>query len=216
MNKSINLPRACLFIALAIVMFSTLSGFKLVSNDELASILDDGDAISINAEEVMQDNIIPWAASKAAPLDVVLSAIDSEGFQSACEQYGVQQSQAFPCTFWVHVSDAVASVDTSSRVGKINLGSVGDKSISLLIGPVIPGSSVRDGYPELGYADFANQDQFATFGDELNDQVISVVESFGNVDSGDTVEAIGAFSTWDGMGDTVQIVPVALNRVNGE
>ncbi|MGP9568345.1 DUF2291 family protein [Halomonas sp. AOP5-B2-8] len=211
-----SLSKVFFVSGLAIAMLSTLSGFKLVSKDELATILNDGSAVSINAEELMHDDIIPWVNSNSEPLNLVLSAIASEGFQAACEQYGVQQSQAFPCTFWVSVSETVESVDTSSRVGKINLGSVQQKEVSLLIGPVIPGSAVRDGYPELGYADFANQDQFATFGDELNVQVISILESFGNVNNGDVVETYGAFSTWDGLGDTVEIVPVALNRVNAE
>jgi len=201
-----------------VLLMSTVamtSGFKIVSSEELAKIRNEGSSPEVDTSSLFHDDITPWANSSSREADEVLSAIDDQSFSEACQEYGVQKSQAFPCTFWVQVAGTVDSVDTSSRVGKIILSS-GDKDVEILIGPVIPNTTLRDGYPEVDYSDFGNQDAFATLSEGLNSEVLSLVDEVGEITPGDRVSVVGAFSTWDGQEDAVQIVPVALNRVNAE
>ncbi|QPL47543.1 DUF2291 family protein [Halomonas sp. A40-4] len=201
-----------------VLLMSTVvmtSGFKIVSSEELTKIRNEGSAPEVDTSSLFHDDIAPWAISSSREADEILSAIDKQGFSEACQEYGVQKSQAFPCTFWVKVAGTVAAVDTSSRVGKIKLSS-GDKNVEILIGPVIPDTALRDGYPEIDYSDFGNQDAFANLSEALNREAISLVDEVEEITPGDRVSAVGAFSTWGGVEDTLQIVPVELNRVNAE
>jgi predicted lipoprotein len=198
-------------IVLLMSVVTMTSGFKIVSPEELAQIRNQGSAPEVDTSSLFYDDIAPWATSSSLGLDELLSAIDDQGFSEACQEHGVQESQAFPCTFWVQVSGVVDSVDTSSRVGKIML-SVGEKDVEILTGPVIPGTGIRDGYPEIDYSDFGNQDAFANLSDDLNRESVSLVEDIGEITPGDNVSALGAYSTWDGMDDSIQIVPVAIDH----
>ncbi len=194
-----------------------LSGFTIVSSEELIEIKTGGTSPSIDASSLLYDDIIPWASSSARDIGEVLSAIENQGFETTCEEYGVQKGQAFPCTFWIQTSGVIDNIDTSSRVGKITLSDTGSESeVVILSGPVIPGTALRDGYPDIIYNDFSNQDAFASFSDDLNNEVISIIENFGEVTPGDRISIVGAYATWSGMDSAIQVVPVSLERVGGE
>lgn len=194
----------------------TMSGFTVVTSEELAEIRNAGKAQAVDGASLLHEDIIPWATSEANEINDILTAIDSEGFEPACETYGVQKSQAFPCSFWVHVSGEVTSVDNSSRVGKVLLTDASGREVVILTGPVIPGSSLRDGYPEIHYSDFGDQNAFASLSDDMNQEVISIIDGVGEISPGDQLSSVGAYSTWDGMDASLQVVPVILDREGGE
>lgn len=211
MNTStISLKPALLVTALVSVLATT--GFKLVTSAELAAIRNEGTAEAIDVTALLNNQILPWARDNAHAIDDVVAAIEQQGYGSACTEYGIQASQAFPCTFWIEASGVVASVDTSSRVGKIGFSTDGGTQVEVLTGPVVPGTAVRDGYPELKYSDVGNQNDFATLSDNLNSEVVGLVESAGEFKTGEPIHVIGAYASWAGGEPAIQVTPVALQR----
>lgn len=209
-------PVPGLGVAALLTITMMLSGFKIVTSEQLAEIRNVGKAPAVDGASLLRDDIIPWAVSEAHDINQVSSAIDSEGFMAACETYGVQKSQAFPCSFWVHASGTVTAVDTSSRVGKLHLAGASGRKLVVLTGPVIPGSSLRDGYPDINYSDFGDQNVYASLSDDINKEVISIVEQTGEFSVGDQLSVVGAYSSWDGMEKTPEIVPVAFDQEGGK
>ncbi|ALM52591.1 DUF2291 family protein [Halomonas huangheensis] len=211
MNTStISLKPALLATALVSVLATT--GFKLVSSAELEAIRNEGTVEAIDVTALLNDQILPWATDHAHAIDDVVAAIEQQGYDAACSEYGTQASQAFPCTFWVEASGVVASVDTSSRVGKIGFSTDGGTQVEVLTGPVVPGTAVRDGYPELKYSDVGNQNDFATLSDDLNSEVLALVNAAGEFKVEEPIHVIGAYASWAGGERTLQITPVTLER----
>lgn len=188
------------------------SGFTLVPRDEVAQAGASGLRATLDAGQLFGQNIVPYARAHAAPLTEVARAID-ENFDAACQRYGRQASQAFPCSFWVHAQGSIESIDSGSRVGKAPLVDTGveDKPVALLVGPVIPGTAVRDAFPELSYDDFGDQGAFARFSSALNDQVRAVIEARGPLEVGQQLSFNAVFSAWDGSDAAFELIPVEFD-----
>lgn len=204
-----------LVVVAMLLLGMTTTGFRLVSDQELEKIRSADQGPAIDPAQVFEQQLVPWATQRATPLAKVLAAIDEKGFTAACQAYGVQTSQAFPCTFWVKVAGTVKQVARGSRVGRVSIETNASRQVNLMVGPVIPGTAIRDGFPEIKYSDFSNQNSFADFADGLNQQVEQVIERHGELSAGQSLEAVGAYATWDGMDRSIDIVPVALHHQEG-
>lgn len=188
-------------------------GFALVTQQELAKIRSGQQGPKRDASSLFTDKIVPYAKSHAHDIAKVQKALaDDSAFDKACKQYGVQKSQAFPCTFWVSLTGTVQAIDHSSRAGKLTLKTAGGNEVTVMIGPVIPGTDVRDGYPKISYSDFNNQDDFADLAESLNKEVVKTVKAAsGELKAGQQVTVIGAYATWGGpAAGPVEITPVAF------
>lgn len=188
-------------------------GFALVSQQELAKIRSGQESTKRDVPSLYTDKIVPYAKAHAQALAKVQKALAGDrSFNQVCKQYGIQKSQAFPCTFWVSLTGTVQALDRDSRAGKLTLETADGDEVTVLIGPVIPGTDVRDGYPKLSYSDFNNQDDFADLASALNEQVVETVKSVsGELEPGAEISVTGAYATWGGpAAGPVEITPVAF------
>ncbi len=118
-----------------------------------------------------------------------------------------------PYNFLTKFDGTVLSVDTSSRVGVIKVEtktSIGQVVLTVQVGPVVEGTSVRDALGFLSFNDFVNQLQFADVADELNTRALQ--NALKGTDpttlTGKNVSITGAF-TLDNI-DDITVTPVFL------
>lgn len=195
----------------AVLLAVLLGGCKMVTQEELAQIRSAGQRVGPDPQALLTQKIVPYAQQKATPAGEVLGAA-RENFDSACQKYGFHHSAAFPCNFWVVVQGQVKEMKTTSRNGKavIEAQAADGKPVrvSLQIGPVIVGNGVRDGSPDIKYADFDDQTRFAEFGRELNKLIVEQMGDAKALKPGDAVDVVGVYSSWSEPGDEVLVVPV--------
>ncbi|MCP5109696.1 MAG: DUF2291 domain-containing protein [bacterium] len=98
----------------------------------------------------------------------------------------------------------VRRVNRESRSGRLEIELAGGEEVSILIGPVILGTALRDAVG-VEFSDFTNQMDYAAVANELNDRVVREVLSKLDFDGieGKTVVFAGA-------GNGAEIVPVRL------
>ncbi|MBS1857463.1 MAG: DUF2291 domain-containing protein [Acidobacteria bacterium] len=120
------------------------------------------------------------------------------------------------CYFLVKGEGRVLSVDTRSRVG-LALVDVAPfdrrPDVSIQIGPVLRGNSLRDATGLVRFTDFVNQLQFADAGNEINDRVLKTVLAPVNAAAlrGREIAFAGAVAAREqGLPPLAELVPVEL------
>ena len=124
-----------------------------------------------------------WAA-RLVPA-VLKSAVDARELLNALAaspadaraRYGRSEANG-PVYFIVKGEGVVIDVDTRSRNGiaLVDIAPYDQRpDVSLQIGPVVRGTSLRDATGLVRFSDFVNQLQFADVGNELNDRVLKTV-----------------------------------------
>ncbi len=122
-----------------------------------------------------ESKILPQAQSKAVELPVLLDALNKDK-AAASTKYGHKESG--PYNFVVKVDGVVDAVDTASRAGTVVLkptGYKGPAEVRMQIGPVMRGTSIRDGSALIPFNQFVNQIEYADVGEELNNRVLNTV-----------------------------------------
>lgn len=127
-------------------------------------------------DSIWDSQVLPTALNNANDLPTVLTAIASNP-DAAGGKYGHKELGA-PYNFIVKSDGQVAVVDTTSRVGMITLkvtGYDGPDVVQVQVGPVIQGTSIRDGIGFIHFEQFLNQIEHALVAEELNNRVLKVV-----------------------------------------
>ena len=204
---------------LCLVLALSLGACRLVSKEKLAEMYDSEKKPELNAEEVLNEGIRPYAIKSARPAEEVLTALDDD-FDDACKKYGFRHSAtAFPCNFWVEVKGKIVKVDTESQNGQAWIlpeGTEADASdeeagtVLLLIGPAIDSMGPRDGYPDLKYEQFNDQTKYGAFGREINRLLSADIREKMKSGVGEVVDVIGVLATWDAPTGHAEIVPVVF------
>jgi len=97
--------------------------------------------------------------------------------EEAQTRYGRREANG-PVYFLIKGEGRLTAVDTRSRVGLalVDVAPFDQKpDLSIQIGPVLRGMSLRDATGLVRFTDFVNQLQFADVGNELNDRVLKTV-----------------------------------------
>jgi len=124
-----------------------------------------------------------WS-SKLLP-SIENSAIDARSFldaytkspADALTRWGRHDANG-PIYLEIKGEGRVISVDTRSKVGLALLDVApfdGKPDVTVQIGPVLTGTSLRDATGLIRFSDFVNQLQFADVGNELNERVLKTV-----------------------------------------
>ena len=163
-----------------------LSGCKIVPNDQRAKA--DGSSANQMAEgfnaasyvdSVWDSKLIPHFDSKASDLATVIAAIKTD-LDAAGHQYGHRAAaEGSPWSFAVKSSGKIVSVNTESRAGTIvvEIGSnSGPQQVTLQIGPVVKGTSIRDSLPFFTFGNVTNQIEFAQVGRAFNEHALKEIE----------------------------------------
>ena len=119
--------------------------------------------------------ILPKATNESVDLVTLLGAIAIDQ-AAASQKYGHKESG--PYNFAVKTEAIVDSVNTTSRAGTMLLkpiGYSGPAEVSMQIGPVMRGTSIRDGSGYIPFNQFVNQIEYADVGEALNNRVLDTV-----------------------------------------
>ncbi len=155
--------------------------------------------------------ILPQATNASVDLTTLLAEI-AKNKDAASQKYGHKESG--PYNFAVKTEALVDSVDTTSRAGTALLkpvGYSGPVEVKLQVGPVLLGTSIRDGSGYIPFNQFVNQIEYADVSEELNNRVLSTVLKNLDVNSlkGKTVTVYGYFTLDDPA--KILITPVKID-----
>ncbi len=159
---------------------------------------------------IWESKVLPTVQQNAVDFSQLYSELKLNQ-DAASQKYG--KKVGGPYNFLTKFEGKVLSVDTSSRVGIIKVEAQTSNGVAILtvqVGPVVQGTSIRDALGFIVFNDFVNQLQFADVADELNTRALQ--NALGDTDPttlvGKTVDITGAF-TLDNIDDLV-ITPVYL------
>ena len=127
-------------------------------------------------DSIWNSKLLPAILSSAVDSRTLLDALKASPSE-ATARYARREANG-PALFIVKGEGVVTSVDTRSRAGLALLDIAPfDKraDVSVQIGPVIRGTSLRDATGTVRFTDFVNQLQFADAGNELNERVLKTV-----------------------------------------
>lgn len=207
-NKQLFRPVAAVSLAaiLGMTALATTGCVKVVKIGEEAAITGqttfDPEA---SVDEMWAAQIVPEITGEATDLATLLT--ESEGKPSSvADKYAVGSSKK---CFAVKGTGTVASVkDGNNGALVVTLdGYSGDAEVSIQVGPVFKGTTIRDSLSFLSAQDYTNQVEWAEISSSINAKVASSV-----VADLDLASAVGKKITFAGTfsGDTVTITPVQL------
>ncbi len=155
--------------------------------------------------------ILPRALNESVDLPTLLAEIAKDK-DAASQKYGRKESG--PYNFAVKTEAVVDSVDTTSRAGTALLkpiGYSGPAEVRMQVGPVLLGTSIRDGSGYIPFNQFVNQIEYADVSEELNNRVLSTVLKNLDVNSlkGKTATVYGYFTLDDPT--KILITPVKID-----
>lgn len=120
--------------------------------------------------------LVPAVMKSAVDARVLINAL-SVSPADALTRYGHREATG-PTYFLVKGEGVVTRVDTQSRTGLalVDVAPFDRRAdVSIQIGPVLRGTSLRDAPGIVHFTDFVNQLQFADVGNELNSRVLRTV-----------------------------------------
>ncbi len=129
-------------------------------------------------DSIWASKLVPAVMSSAVDCRALLDAIHQSP-EEAQARYGHREAGG-PVYFIVKGAGRVTAVDMRSRVGLVLVDIPPfdrHPDISIQIGPVLRGTSLRDATGLVRFSDFVNQLQFADAGNELNDRILKTVLS---------------------------------------
>src|SRR5262245_18564878 len=146
-------------------------------------------------DSIWTAKLVPAVLNAATDARTLLDAL-AESPEGAKTRYGHSEANG-PVYFIVKGEGVVTAVDTRSRVGMalIDVAPFDRRpDLSIQIGPVLRGTSLRDGTGIVRFTDFVNQLQFADAGNEINSRVLKAILSpiEGRISERATVSFAGA------------------------
>jgi predicted lipoprotein len=127
-------------------------------------------------DSIWEAKLVPAVLSAAVDARTLLNALAASP-EDAQARYGHREANG-PVYFIVKGEGMVTSVDTRSRSGLLLVDVAPfDRrpDLSIQIGPVLRGTSLRDATGIIRFTDFVNQLQFADVSNELNERVLKTV-----------------------------------------
>jgi predicted lipoprotein len=155
--------------------------------------------------------ILPFIQSKAGPYDIVAEAVKASPDEAGA-RYGFRENQTgVPWTYAVTVDGTVTAANTESRAATLDVKTGGGKTVTLQLGPVVRGTSIRDILSLHPFGSFKNQVDYAQYGKALNAKAnATALASAPRQDLvGRHVTALGVFSAASGDAPPL-VTPVRL------
>lgn len=198
-------------MALALTVL-LLGGCRIVSQQELASLKNPPNPQMANIQQTWQQKIVPQYAREAKPVSELLKALQAEkDFDAACKNDGYRSQDENPCVFTVKVTGEVTNVNTTSRSGKMTVRDESGQEIIVQTGPIIRGTTLRDGFKGTSYQDFNDQVLYGDYGKAINTQASAMMAELKPV-VGDKVTVSGVFSAWDIPQAIPDVTPAQVTR----
>lgn len=168
--------------------------------------------------KIWDTEVIPVVRDKAAPIETVIAAVEG-GLDKAGPQFGHRPAEeGSPWSFVVKGTAVIKEKNTASRAGTVLIDVTtpsGPVPVTIQIGPVIKGNSLRDAMPFINFQNFTNQLEFAEVGRAFNGHVITELKAA--VDAlapGQTIAYAGTFSL-NSATDKILLTPVLIGPTGG-
>lgn len=127
-------------------------------------------------DSIWEAKLLPAVLNADVDARTLLDALAASP-QDAEARYGHREANG-PVYFIVKGQGIVTSVDTRSRTGLalVDVAPFDQRpDLSIQIGPVLRGTSLRDATGIVRFTDFVNQLRFADVGNELNERVLRTI-----------------------------------------
>jgi predicted lipoprotein len=158
--------------------------------------------------------VIPVVRDQAHPIEAVLSAVEG-GLDKAGPEFGHRPAEeGSPWSFVVKGTATIKEKNTTSRAGTV-LTAKGPVPVTIQIGPVIKGNSLRDAMPFINFQNFTNQLEFAEVGRAFNTRVTNELKAaIDALAPGQTIDYAGTFSL-NTASDKILLTPVLIGPAGG-
>jgi predicted lipoprotein len=204
---------------LALVAALALPGCKIIKNaheGEGTAVIPDGEAgddarIAALLDKTYQADLLPLIA-KALPVADLRTAI-AGGLDAAGAAHGNKGSgEGAAWNFAVTGEGKVVEANLTSRARKalVDVDGDGAADLTLQLGPVIKGTSLRDVAPFYRFGDFRDQIEFAKLARALNDRASAGLQVPDGELAGKTVSFTGTVDL-KAAGDPWLVTAVALS-----
>ena len=171
------MSRSCLFCALLLLLANGACTPWTIRPIEAENAPAAGNPARY-VDSIWNSKLLPAVLNGAVDARTLLDALVKSP-ADALTRYGHRDANGPPYLL-VKGEGVVTKVDTQSRVGLALIDVApydGKPDLSIQIGPVLRGTSLRDATGVIRFTDFVNQLQFADVANELNDRVLKTVLS---------------------------------------
>lgn len=168
--------------------------------------------------KLWDSEVVPVMRDKAFPIAEVIDAIEG-GLDKAGPAFGHRPAEeGSPWSFIVKGTATIKEKNTTSRAGVALIDvttSKGVISVTIQIGPVIKGNSLRDAMPFINFQNFTNQLEFAEVGRAFNARMLTELQpAIDALAAGQTVDFSGTFSM-NSAADKILLTPVVIAPAGG-
>jgi predicted lipoprotein len=168
------------------------------------------DAVSY-VDGIWASQVLPTVQDKAVDAATLLPAVKADP-AGAGAQYGRQAGTGSPYAYLIKGTGTVTAVDTSKPSGPVTVAvdtPQGTQEITLVTGPVIAGTALRDAVG-IDFSTFTNQLDYADVATQLNEHVKREVIAPLNRDTltGKKITFAGAFAALSPT--TVNVIPTSI------
>lgn len=168
--------------------------------------------------KIWDGEVIPVVRDKAFPIETVISAIEG-GLDKAGPEFGHRPAEeGSPWSFVVKGTAVIKEKNTASRAGTVLIDVTtprGPVPVTIQIGPVIKGNSLRDAMPFINFQNFTNQLEFAEVGRAFNGRVVADLKAVvDGLAPGQTIAYSGTFSL-NSATDKILLTPVLIGPAGG-
>jgi predicted lipoprotein len=202
----------------ALVIAGYAAGVRVATIQDINKINEEKKALEFDpikyVDSVWESQVIPTILEKATDFSTLAAAIQADP-KAAEQKYGHSETGAY--NFMAKGRGKVIAFDasTSSRTLDIDVEPYdGQKDLSIQIGPVIKGFSLRDGPGVISFNSVGNQIEYGKVNRELNSRVAALYADLDPATLQDqVVEFYGTFTLDDAR--NILLTPVKLDVVEG-
>ncbi|MFY0617472.1 DUF2291 family protein [Shimia sp.] len=160
----------------ALVALTVLTGCKVVKNvdpnseSEIEAALTDAERMAIYAREIWDTDVLPTVSKHVVPLAELRSAL-ADDVDAAGMAFGLRpEGEANPWNFAISGTGIILTAKTASRAAKLHVDTDedGQADVTIQLGPIVRGTSLRDAMPFLLFSNFRDQIEFAKLAGGLN------------------------------------------------
>lgn len=199
-----------------VLVMATLPACKIVPNpdpEEQAADapLDDDQRMALLATQIFDDQLPAYVQQRVVDAPVLREQLVG-GLDGAGQAHGIRPTaEGSPWNFIVSAEGVVVTANRESRAATLVLDTTGDGAgdVTVQLGPVVRGTSLRDALDFLVFTEFRDQIEFAKLARALNDQAYARL-SLPEADlTGQRMAVTGAMTLTSAEGEWV-VVPTAL------
>ncbi|GGD98167.1 hypothetical protein GCM10011390_16170 [Aureimonas endophytica] len=149
-----------------------MAGCKIIKTEELAARAAAAakPSAAANATGLWATKVVPYVEEKAAPFPEVAAAAKAD-LAGAGAKYGYREAgEGAPWNFVTRLAGTVTAANTESRAAtaEVDLDGDGKPDVTVQLGPVIKGTSIRDALPFVSFTQVKNQIEFADVAKSFN------------------------------------------------